>query len=111
MSRKVTVWLQELGLGQYATAFEENELELDQLIDLNDEDMKDLGVTVMGHRKKLFRAIKALPAISAPAIEQSDATALSQQPASPPVTESERRQLTVMFCDLARSRSQNSTIS
>jgi len=103
MSNKVTVWLQELDLGQYATVFEENELELDQLIDLNDEDMKDLGVTVMGHRKKLFRAIKALPAIPAPAMEQSDATALSQQPASPPVTESERRQLTVMFCDLVGS--------
>ena len=103
MSKKVTVWLQELGFGQYATAYEENELELDQLIDLNDEDMKDLGVSVMGHRKKLFRAINAQPAISAPDMEQRDASALSRQPASHPVTESERRQLTVMFCDLVGS--------
>ena len=103
MSKKVKVWLQALDLGQYAAAFEENELELDQLIDLTDEDMKDLGVTVMGHRKKLFRAIKALPAISTTDTEQNDATALSRQSASRPVTESERRQLTVMFCDLVGS--------
>ena len=103
MSKKVKVWLQALDLGQYAAAFEENELELDQLIDLTDEDMKDLGVTVMGHRKKLFRAIKALPAISTTDTEQNHATALSQQSASRPVTESERRQLTVMFCDLVGS--------
>ena len=103
MSKKVAAWLQELGLGQYAATFEENELELDQLIDLNDEDMKDLGVTVMGHRKKLFRAINAIPALSVPAMEQSSAPALPQQSASPPLTDSERRQLTVMFCDLVGS--------
>jgi hypothetical protein len=57
VSKKVTAWLEELGLGQYAIAFEENELDLDQLIDLSNGDLKDLGVTIMGHRKKLFRAI------------------------------------------------------
>jgi hypothetical protein len=59
VSKKVTAWLEELGLGQYAIAFEENELDLDQLIDLSNGDLKDLGVTIMGHRKKLFRAIDA----------------------------------------------------
>jgi len=103
MSTEVTEWLQDLGLGQYATAFEENELELDQLIDLTDEDMKDLGVAIMGHRKKLFRAISALPVIPTSGTDQVAPEALSNQPASPARTESERRQLTVMFCDLVGS--------
>ena len=89
MPTKVTSWLEELGLGQYATAFEENELELDQLTDLSDDDMKDLGVSIMGHRKKLFRAIKALPVISAPD-EISDDTATTSQPSPGLGTEADR---------------------
>jgi hypothetical protein len=46
-SKKVTAWLEELGLGQYADAFAENELDFDQLVDLSNEDMKDLGVTII----------------------------------------------------------------
>jgi len=103
MSTNVTTWLKELGLGQYATTFEENELDLDHLIDLTDADMKDLGITIMGHRKKLFRAINALSAVPQQEVNQSDATVLTNLSAPASTSEAERRQLTVMFCDLVGS--------
>ena len=103
VSKEVTAWLEELGLGQYATSFEENELDLDQLVDLSNEDMKDLGVTIMGHRKKLQRAINALQGLPAPAAIQNDAVVQPGPLTSPVSGEAERRQLTVMFCDLVGS--------
>ncbi len=103
MTTNVTAWLKELGLGQYATTFEENELDLDQLIDLTDADMKDLGITIMGHRKKLFRAINALPVVPRQEVSQNDTTALTNLSTPASTTEAERRQLTVMFCDLVGS--------
>ena len=103
VSKKVTAWLEELGLGQYADAFAENELDFDQLVDLSNEDMKDLGVTIMGHRKKLLRAINALQGLSAPAAIQDEAAVQSGPVTSAASGEAERRQLTVMFCDLVGS--------
>ena len=103
MSKAVTNWLEELGLGQYANKFEENELELDQLVDLSDEDMKDLGVTIMGHRKKLFRAIRAISEVVPAQTNQRDTKVLSRTPPATTGSEAERRQLTVMFCDLVGS--------
>jgi len=103
MSQKVTSWLEELGLGQYADAFQENELDLDQLVDLSNEDLKDLGVTIMGHRKKLFRAIEALSLEFPAEISQGDDSSLSEPPLASAAGEAERRQLTVMFCDLVGS--------
>jgi len=103
MSQKVTSWLEELGLGQYADAFQENELDLDQLVDLSNEDLKDLGVTIMGHRKKLFRAIETLSLEFPAEISQGDDSSLSEPPLASAAGEAERRQLTVMFCDLVGS--------
>ncbi len=52
-------WLQGLGLGKYAVAFEDNEIDLAAARDLNEDDLKELGIA-MGPRKKLLRAIAGL---------------------------------------------------
>ena len=56
----VGVWLRGLGLGQYEAAFRENEIDGDVLPDLTADDLKELGVTVVGHRRKLLTAIASL---------------------------------------------------
>jgi class 3 adenylate cyclase len=95
-------WLRSLGLGQYETAFRENEIDGDVLPALTAEDLKELGVVILGHRRKMLTAITEL----------SGSTAVSPTPARPPPAKStapssmdaaERRQLTVMFCDLVGS--------
>jgi class 3 adenylate cyclase/tetratricopeptide (TPR) repeat protein len=88
---KVDHWLEQLGLGRYAAVFSENDIDFDVLPDLSDADLAALGVS-LGHRKKLLRAIAALPEEGRPA------TAPARAIAAP-----ERRQLTVMFCDLVGS--------
>ena len=52
-------WLEELGLGQYADAFEENDIDESLLPDLTDEALERLGVASMGHRLKLLKAFAA----------------------------------------------------
>jgi hypothetical protein len=51
MSNSVTEWLEQLGLGHYAEAFTENAIDEHILSDLTDADLKELGVTALGHRK------------------------------------------------------------
>src|SRR6516165_4846008 len=90
-------WLRGLGLERYEPAFRENEIDEEVLPGLTADDLKDLGVVLVGHRRKLLDAIAALGASAAgttPTAAVSDAPALA---------EAERRQLTVMFCDLVGS--------
>src|SRR6516162_2150381 len=87
----VADWLRTLGLGQYEAAFRENSVTVDLLPRLTLEDLKDLGVTLVGHRRRLLDAIAALGPQTAPTPDTS----------LPAVAE--RRQLTVMFCDLVGS--------
>src|SRR3954470_5486948 len=95
MATDVASWLQQLGLAQYEPAFRDNEVDGDVLPDLTAEDLIGLGVTLIGHRRKLLSAIAALRAAApAPAL-----TASVPPPAAAPA-QAERRQLTVMFCDL-----------
>src|SRR5271166_1998060 len=84
-------WLRSLGLGQYEAVFRDNEIDAEVLPELTDADLDKLGV-VLGHRKRLLKAI-AGGNPSAPAIDV----------AVPSVETAERRQLTVMFCDLVGS--------
>ncbi|MEM7025295.1 MAG: adenylate/guanylate cyclase domain-containing protein, partial [Pseudomonadota bacterium] len=92
----IAAWLKGLGLERYQDAFAENEIDGEVLPTLTAEDLKDLGVTVIGHRRKLLNAVSALAdAASAPATRSDSATSTR--------TEAERRQLTVMFCDLVGS--------
>jgi class 3 adenylate cyclase/predicted ATPase len=97
MSIDIAEWLKELGLEQYEPAFRANEIDTRVLPSLTAEDLKDLGVGLVGHRRRLLDAIAALGAEvpAAPVIEVPSA-------ASAPA-EAERRQLTVMFCDLVGS--------
>ena len=94
----VGAWLRGLGLGQYERAFRDNDVDADLLLTLTADDLRDLGVASLGHRRRLLKAIEGL----------RDGAAGPRAPASSlpsPATrsEAERRQLTVMFCDLVGS--------
>jgi class 3 adenylate cyclase len=95
----VGVWLRSLGLGQYEAAFRDNEIDGEVLPNLTAEDLKDLGVSIVGHRRKLLLAIGALSAAPAPLPPVAKAVA---EP-TPAAAFAERRQLTVMFVDLVGS--------
>ena len=97
----ITDWLEKLGLGQYAQQFVENEITLSILPDLTDADLKELGVSALGHRRLLLRAIAALDNVEKRT--PTPATAASA-PVTPQQRDSaERRQVTVMFSDLVGS--------
>ena len=55
-------WLRSLGLERYEAAFRENEIDDTVLPSLTAEDLKDLGVGIVGHRRKLLDAIAVLGA-------------------------------------------------
>ena len=97
----VAAWLRGLGLERYAPAFRDNDVDGEVLPELTADDLISIGVTSVGHRRKLLAAIAALGK-EPPAVAQSAASATSA-PLSPPTIDAERRQLTVMFCDLVGS--------
>src|SRR5438445_10930941 len=92
----VAAWLQGLGLERYVPAFRDNEIDWEVLPKLTSEDLREIGVIAIGHRRKLLDAIAAL---SAP-VSTSAVTAVIDASAS---ADAERRQLTVMFFDLVGS--------
>src|SRR5689334_8054409 len=94
----VVEWLYGLGLEQYAPAFRDNDVDGEVLPRLTAEDLRELGVASVGHRRRLLDAVAALGG-GQPAAGASPAPA----PAAEAVIEAERRQLTVMFCDLVGS--------
>jgi class 3 adenylate cyclase len=94
VSRDIAEWLNGLGLEQYAVAFADNRIGLDVLPDLTEADFENIGIP-LGDRKRLLKAIAALSERS----EESPARGVPPAP-SP---DAERRQLTVMFCDLVGS--------
>ena len=96
-------WLEGLGLGRYGEMFEDNDLDLDLVTDLSDDDLEKLGVASMGHRKKLLRAIASMAAPSPDGTTEVAAPQTALPPSVPVTTQGERRQLTVMFCDLVGS--------
>src|SRR5215813_1440898 len=88
----VAVWLRGLGLERYTAAFRDNEIDWEALPKLTAEDLEDLGVVLGSHRRKLLEAIAAL---------RGEAGAQAERTSAVPAAE--RRQLTVMFCDLVGS--------
>ena len=104
-------WLRDLDLAQYAEVFEANDITLDLLPDLTDQALKDIGVASAGHRIRMLKAIAGLS--REPALLPARSTA-SGKASRPPAAEAtkivsailgaaesgERRQLTVLFCDL-----------
>lgn len=96
--KNIAQWLEEHGLGQYAQVFADNAVDLETVPHLSEADLIELGLP-LGHRRKLQAALAGLV---------TDAGA--SRPASPPdkdhapvTPDAERRQLTVLFCDLAGS--------
>jgi class 3 adenylate cyclase len=93
-------WLRRLGLEQYEATFRENEIDDAVLASLTAEDLKDLGVGLIGHRRKLLDAIVALRTETSASTPLSDATPATDKAAK---DSAERRQVTVMFSDLVGS--------
>src|ERR1700689_2193925 len=93
--QQIAAWLKTLGMSEYAERFIESDIDTTVLRDLTDQDLKELGVS-LGHRRKMLRAIGELSGVAA-AIPQPAAMEPKSQDTA------ERRQLTVMFCDLVGS--------
>jgi class 3 adenylate cyclase len=86
---ELAAWLEDRGLGQYADVLAANDIDLDVLPHLSDDDLKELGFS-LGHRRMLLAALRDLA---------TDETRTRPDPGD----QAERRQLTVMFCDLVGS--------
>ena len=99
----IAAWLHGLGLEQYAQLFRDNDIEGEILGGMNAEDLKELGISSFGHRRRLLNAITALGGAPATRDVAQSATSVTSAPTSPPTIDAERRQLTVMFCDLVGS--------
>jgi class 3 adenylate cyclase len=99
----VVVWLRGMGLGKYEAAFRDNEIDETVLPSLTAEDLKDLGVGIVGHRRKLLDAIAALRTDTSAKAPSTDATTTSAAASVSPEDRAERRQVTVMFADLVGS--------
>jgi class 3 adenylate cyclase/tetratricopeptide (TPR) repeat protein len=107
---QVALWLRELGLARYASAFERHEITREVLAQLSPEDLTDLGVVLPAHRRKILRAIAELKQGT-----QASAEQVAERPGLgtkvPEIPEeslgvsgvTERRQITVMFCDFVGS--------
>jgi class 3 adenylate cyclase len=98
--QQVADWLEKLGLGQYAQRFAENDIKFGILPHLTDQDLKDLGVTSVGHRRQLLLAMAELKDVRKGAAQPP--SAVTEPPIAPHDT-AERRQVTVMFSDLVGS--------
>src|SRR6516162_3330409 len=93
----VAAWLQDLGLERYVPAFRDNDIDSEVLRKLTAEDLISIGVTSVGHRRQLLDAIAGLGMAVPPAVMTAPAPGALAQ------VDAERRQLTVMFCDLVGS--------
>src|SRR5215470_10754516 len=99
-------WLRGLGLEKYAPAFDENAINWDVLSELTTDDLKDIGVAPVGDRRRLLAAIAALGPLPTPPPHAGEGTHWNPPPQAGEGrvgVEAERRQLTVMFCDLVGS--------
>src|SRR5215470_17329308 len=96
---QIADWLEKLGMSEYTDRFVENHIDESVIRELTDQDLKDLGVVSLGHRRKILRAIRDL----------GDSPVAATAPTAPVATEptrqddAERRQLTVIFTDLVGS--------
>jgi class 3 adenylate cyclase/pimeloyl-ACP methyl ester carboxylesterase len=98
-------WLRRLGLDQYERAFRDNDVDAETLPSLTADDLRELGVTSLGHRRKLLSAIATLSAKPDREVsgERRPVPGVSASPAAMKTGRAERRHLTVMFADLVGS--------
>jgi class 3 adenylate cyclase len=99
----IVVWLRSLGLGKYEALFRENDIDETILPNLTAEDLKELGVASLGHRRKLLDAIAALRNDASGKPPSVEPATTSSTPSAHPEDRAERRQVTVMFSDLVGS--------
>ena len=99
----IVVWLRSLGFEEYEAAFRDNKINERVLPNLTQEDLKEIGVGPVGHRRILLEAIAALRADAGSKTPSADATITSTAPSAHPEDRAERRQVTVMFSDLVGS--------
>ena len=92
--QQIADWLEKLGLAEYAQRFADNAIDFSVIRDLTERDLKDLGV-LLGHRRKILRAIADLDRVAPAPVQTATQPALRD--------EAERRHLTVMICDLVGS--------
>jgi class 3 adenylate cyclase/predicted ATPase len=107
MSIDITNWLRGLGLEEYAEAFRDNDIDGEVLPELTGDDLVGLGIASVGHRRRLLTAIAALreprrAPDTVPAATPSQ-TARSDRLLPAEAAPIQRRQLTILFCDLVRS--------
>ena len=94
--QQIADWLDKLGLSEYAQRFAENGIDVSVLRHLTDQDLEKVGV-LLGHRRKMLAAIAELGGAAAATPGLGTGTEPRPQDAA------ERRQLTIMFCDLVGS--------
>src|SRR6202048_2302959 len=99
----IVVWLRTLGLAKYEAIFRQNDIDEAVLPSLTHENLKELGVASLGHRVKLLDAIAALRGDAGATGPSAAAGVASSAPSAHPEDRAERRQVTVMFCDLVGS--------
>jgi hypothetical protein len=92
--QQIADWLKKLGLSEYAQRFADNAIDFSVLRDLTEKDLRALGV-LLGHRRRILRAIAELDAVASASIETATEPMMGG--------EAERRHLTVMICDLVGS--------
>ena len=88
---EVADWLKAIGLAEYTERFAQNGIDLSVLPDLTDQDLEKLGV-LLGHRRRIRRALEDLGAKSFDSLHSAQGVGSREH--------AERRQLTIMFCDL-----------
>ena len=97
MNIDVRDWLESLGIGEYADAFEENYIDGQVIALLTADDLKVIGIAAVGHRRRLLEAITNLAqedrANKPPANVFNDTSSITQH-------DGERRQVTVLFADI-----------
>jgi class 3 adenylate cyclase/tetratricopeptide (TPR) repeat protein len=96
---EIRKWLEAIGLGQYANAFETNDIDMDLLRHVDDQTLKDIGVASAGHRLRIRTGIAKLAPTPIAEMNLSSTTDAHETT----TRSAERRQLTVMFCDLVGS--------
>ena len=103
LTMDVAGWLRGLGLGHYEQAFRDNDIDAEILARLTTDDLIGIGVTSVGHRRRLLDAIASLSAITEPVELAALMPPVASERQMARAVEAERRQLTVMFVDLVGS--------
>jgi class 3 adenylate cyclase/tetratricopeptide (TPR) repeat protein len=112
MSGKVSKWLDDLELGQYTAAFEKNDIGWDLLGEIDQETLKDIGITSAGHRLQILKSIKTLNLGQTPSTSTDAEVPLAESIKDPKIdagnsawsrTPGERKPVTMLFADIVGS--------